>query len=144
MKKILLAILTLILALAVIVPACSSSTSDNTTAFCNSLQNLAVAYANVKNLNATTTVDQAKQSINQLQSAWDATVSAKGNLNASKFSDLQNSYNQLKSSLGGLSGSQTVAQAWPTVQAAFTSFQANLDAVRTTTCHFTPTATSSP
>jgi hypothetical protein len=58
--------------------------------------------------------------------------------------DLQNSYNQLKSSIDSLSGSQTVAQALPSIQAAVQTFDANLNAIRTTTCNFTPTNTATP
>jgi hypothetical protein len=141
MKKVLLSLLILVLAIAVIVPACTSSTSDNTQAFCQSLQNLAAAERNVKSINANTSVDQAKQYYQDLQNAWTATVNAKQNLNVSKYNDLENSYNQLKSSLDSLSGSQSVSQALPSIQAAVTTFEANLNAIRTTTCNFTPTST---
>ncbi len=141
MKKLLLALIISILIVAAVVPACSSSTADNTTAFCNSLQNLAQAEAQVRSINANTSVDQAKQYYQNLQNAWSATVQAKQNLNVSKYNDLQNSYNTLKSSLDGLSGSQTVAQALPSIQSAVVTFDANLNAIRTTTCNFTPTST---
>ncbi len=141
MKKILISLFILLAIVAVAVPACSSSTADSTQAFCTSLQNLAGAALNVKSINASTSVDQAKQYQANLQSAWNDTVNAKKDLNVSKYNDLQSAYNQLTSSLGSISGSSTVAQALPSIQAALTSFNANLDAIRTTTCSFTPTKT---
>jgi hypothetical protein len=143
MKKLLVLLVVMLMVVgAVVAPACSSSsTASDTTAFCNSLQNLATAEVQVRSINASTSVDQAKQYYQNLQDAWSATVNAKQNLNVSKYSDLQNSYNELKSALGGISGSQTVAQALPSIQAALVTFDANLNAVRTTTCSFTPTAT---
>ncbi len=141
MKKLLLSLVILILVVAAVVPACSSSTSDNTAAFCSSLQNLAAAEAQVKSINASTTVDQAKQYNQNLQNAWNDAVNAKGNLTVSKFQDLQNAYNTLKSSLDSVSGSSTVAQALPTIQSALATFDSNLNQIRTTTCTFTPTAT---
>jgi hypothetical protein len=144
MKKLLLLLVLVMLMLVgtVVAPACtSSSTASDTTAFCNSLQNLAAAEAQVRTINASTSVDQAQQYYQDLQDAWSATVEAKQNLNVSKYSDLQNSYNELKSSLDGISGSQSVAQALPSIQAALVTFNADLNEIRTTTCSFTPTST---
>ncbi len=143
MKKILFSVIILLLIVGLILPACSSSTSDTTAAFCNSLASLAQAEAQVRSINATTTVDQAKQYQQNLQNAWNDVVNAKKDLTVSKYSDLQNSYNQLISSLSGISGSSTVAQALPSIQSAVATFDSNLNSIRQTTCSFTVTPTGS-
>jgi hypothetical protein len=139
MKKLLISLVILVALALITVPACTSSTSDNTQAFCQSLATLAVAEANLKSINATTSVDQARQYLQAFQSAWNDMVNAKQDMAVSKYSDLQNSYFQLTSSLNSMSGSQSVAQALPTIQAAVVSFDANLNAIRTTTCTYSPT-----
>jgi hypothetical protein len=144
MKKIYFLVVSLLLIVAVVVPACSSSTEDNTQAFCQSLQELAAAEANVKSINANTSVDQARQYKEELQTAWNNTVNAKKDLSISKYNDLESSYNQLASSLNSISGSQTVAQALPSIQTAAATFDATLNEIRTTTCSFTPTSTTTP
>jgi hypothetical protein len=137
-KRILVSLVILLAIVATVVPACSSSTADNTQAFCNSLGNLAAAEANIRSINASTTVDQAKQYYSALQTAWNDVVNAKKDLTVSKYNDLQNAYNQLAASLSGLSGSSTVAQSLPTIQAAMSTFDANLNSIRTTVCNVTP------
>jgi hypothetical protein len=139
-KTILLSLLTLLLVGGMLLPACSSSTQDNTQVFCDSLAALAKAEANVRSINASTTVDQANQYRQDLKNAWNDTVNAKKNLTVSKYNDLEASYNELASSLNGLEGSQTVAEALPSIQSAMATFDANLNEIRTTTCSFTPTS----
>jgi vacuolar-type H+-ATPase catalytic subunit A/Vma1 len=123
-----------------VLPACSSSTEDNTQTFCDSLAALARAEANVRSINANTTVEQADQYRQELKNAWNDAVNAKKNLTVSKYNDLEASYRELESSLNSLEGSQTVAQALPSIQAAMATFDANLNEIRTTVCSYTPTS----
>jgi hypothetical protein len=122
-------------------PGLRQRTEDSTAAFCQSLQELAVAEANVRSIDVNTSVDQAKQYGQELQTAWNNMVSARQNLAVDKFDELQNAYNELRSTIDGLSGEQSVAQALPTIRTALTTFEANLNEIRTTVCSITPTST---
>jgi cell division protein FtsX len=141
MEKIGLSLLIILLVMAVILPACTTSTTESTEAFCDSLQELAAAWANVESIDANTSVDQVRQYEEELRTAWDNMINARADLEYARFQEFEAAYRELADSLGQISGDVTVAEALPSVQAATTTFEAELTEIRTTVCDFSPTAT---
>ena len=141
MKKIVLSLLIVLLALAVILPACTTTTSESTQAFCDSLQELAAAWSNVESIDANTTVDQVREYEDELQSAWDNMLSARADLAYDRYQEFEAAYRELTDSLNQISGETTVAEAMPAIQSATTTFEAELTQIRTIVCNFSPTAT---
>ena len=97
--------------------------------------------ANVESIDANTSVDQVRQYEEELRTAWDNMINARADLEYARFQEFEAAYRELADSLGQISGDVTVAEALPSVQAATTTFEAELTEIRTTVCDFSPTAT---
>ena len=131
-------VLCLVLGAASALSACSSddssSVSDAKATFCQSLVDVKQSEAAIADLNADSTVDDAKSAVADLGSAVTAAKSAADAVGQAEADTLQSAYNDLKSSLDSISGSDTLADAAPDVVKAAATFQAQLQALRSKNC----------
>jgi hypothetical protein len=143
MKKFLSLFFVFMLALAplALVPACQQpSTADQEQVFCQSLQKLASSAAQVRAINITTGVDEAKSRAQDLRNAWSDVVNARKNLAVARFNDLQTAYDQVQFALNTLQGTQSVRESLPAISNAVTTFDSTLSEIRFTVCKITPTS----
>ena len=131
-------VLCLVLGTMSALSACSSddstSVSDAKATFCQSLVDVKQSEAAIADLNADSTVDDAKSAVADLESAVKAAKTAGNAVGQAEADALQTSYDDLKSSVGSISGSDTLADAAPAVVKAGATFNAQLEALRSKNC----------
>jgi PBP1b-binding outer membrane lipoprotein LpoB len=114
MKK----ILALVLAMAFVVAACSSSTEDSVETYCDDLGTLQTSLQSLAALDATATIDQVNEAKDAVKSAYDATVASAQDVDDAVLSDLEDAQGTWQDSIDAIPGDATVDQALQALQAA--------------------------
>lgn len=138
MKKISIALLLIAVLSAGITIGCSDNKSSEEV-LCDSLSELNVAVQNVNSITIGTSIDQAQEYQDQLQSAWEDTANAAKDVAYDRWDEVQAAYDDLISSLDNISGETTILQALPSIQAALNEFWASLDEMESVECNSTDT-----
>jgi hypothetical protein len=123
----------LVLAMAFVVAACSSSTEDTVEAYCDDLGTLKTSLQDLTALSTQSTMDDVDSAKQAVSDAYDATVSSADAVDGSVASELEDARNTWQSTVDGIPSDATVDEAMTTVTAAdeafLTSVNATLDKV---------------
>jgi len=118
MKK----LIVLVLAMAFVVAACSSSTEDNVETYCDDLGTLKTSLQDLTALTAQSTMDDIDSAKKAVSDAYDATVSSADAVDASVASELEDARNTWQSTVDGIPSDATVEDAMATVTTADEAF----------------------
>lgn len=136
MKNIGIALLLIAVLSAGIIIGCSDDKSSEEV-LCDSLSELNVAVQNVNSITIGTSIDQAQEYQDQLQSAWEDTANAAEDVAYDKWDEVKAAYDDLISSLDSISGETTIQQALPSIQAALNEFRTSLEEMESVECNST-------
>lgn len=123
MKK----LIVLVLAMAFVVAACSSSTEDTVEAYCDNLGTLKTSLQNLTSLSAQSTMDDVDSAKKAVSDAYDATVSSADAVDSAVASELETARNTWQSTVDGIPSDATVEEAMTTVTAADEAFLASVN-----------------
>jgi hypothetical protein len=129
MKK----LIALVLAMAFVVAACSSSTEDSVQTYCDDLGTLQTSLQSLAALDATATIDQLNDAKDAVKTAYDATVASAQDVDDAVLSELEDAEGTWEDAIGAIPGDATVEQALQSLQAAdaayLTSVNGTMDKV---------------
>lgn len=123
MKK----LIVLVLAMAFVVAACSSSTEDSVDTYCDDLATLKTSIQDLTALTASSTMDDVDAAKQAVTSAYDATVSSAGDVDAAVASELEAAQSTWQSTVDGIPSDATVEEALTTVQTADAAFLSSVE-----------------
>lgn len=124
MKK----LIVLVLAMAFVVAACSSSTEETVETYCDDLGSLKTSIQALSTLSAESTIDDVNAAKDDVKSAYDATVASAGDVDAAVLSELEDASNTWQSSVDAIPSDATVEDALATVVAADEVYLTSIDA----------------
>lgn len=116
------------LALGALVACGGPQTPAATASFCQSLTQLNTAIGTASSVNASTTVNQAKEAANNVQKAWDDTKKAAANLQSARVNDLQQAYDNFRKTVDSVPGSATLGDSATQVASAASTFRTTAQA----------------
>jgi PBP1b-binding outer membrane lipoprotein LpoB len=123
MKK----LIALLLAMAFVVAACSSSTEDTVETYCDDLGTLKTSLQDLTSLSAQSTMDDVDSAKKAVSDAYDATVSSADAVDSAVASELETARNTWQSAVDGIPSDATVEEAMTTVTAADEAFLASVN-----------------
>lgn len=124
------ALLSAILALSLLAAACSDSVADSAEDVCTSLEGLQDTVDQIGGADVSAdslTVDNVQNAVSEVESAVDDVQSAESDLSDSLKSQLQDDFDTLKSSIQGISGDSTLAEAGEDAVSAVAAFKTSWD-----------------
>ena len=127
-------ILFLTLILTLILTSCKSSSSDPKKAMCDSLVALNTAIQGTKTITASSSLDQVKQSGQQLEDAWVNVQKTTKKIKEPALSDVRDSYKEIVKSLRSAVDATTLQQAVTTIQGSTPKFDAAYTKISSTDC----------
>ncbi len=122
------AVATLVLA------GCQPTVGDAKAEFCKSLKAVGTAVDGVKALTPTSTVEEVQTATKALEDSWTAMKKSAETLKEVQLQETEAAYNEMVSSVKGISDQASVAMAVNGAQAAAAKFEVAYKAINTTVC----------
>lgn len=122
MKK----LIVLVLAMAFVVAACSSSTEDTVEAYCDDLGELRTSLQSLSALTAQSTVDDVNNAKADVKSAYDNTVSAAGAVDEAAAGEIEDAQNTWQSTVDAIPSDATVEEAMSSITTANDAYMGSL------------------
>ncbi|NTU82826.1 MAG: hypothetical protein HGA45_26245 [Chloroflexales bacterium] len=132
MKRIMLAIAALLVALVLAACATQTTVPQATTAFCSSLGTLDQAVTSLNALGSSATIGQVKEAQKAVDQAFDATAAAAATVKEAKVDQLQAAQKDLQQTVNSIPDTATIDQAKATIAPKLLAVTNAAQAVRTT------------
>ena len=133
-RRILIPILLLII-LAVIASACQPSVSDAKQQFCDHLNKVNAAVDKLQNLDANSSVEDAKQAKKELEDAWQNFTKAADQLKGVQADASEDAFNAVQKDLeDSISGESTLGESAQKISASAQKLAAAPKVINTTVC----------
>jgi cell fate (sporulation/competence/biofilm development) regulator YlbF (YheA/YmcA/DUF963 family) len=128
--------LLLTLVLAVFLAACGQpSVADAKQQFCDSINNLNTALDKLQNVDANTSLDEAKQAKEEVAKAWDELAKSSKLLKQVQLAASEDAYKQVTKAVDdAVSGETTLGDSAKTIAAGAKQLSTQLKAINTTIC----------
>jgi hypothetical protein len=124
MKK----LIALVLAMAFVVAACSSnSTEDAVDTYCDDLGTLKTSLESLNELTAQSTVDDVNNAKEAVKSAYDATVASAENVDGAVAGEIDTAQSTWQSTVDAIPGDATVADSLTAIQTADAAYLASVN-----------------
>lgn len=118
------------LLMSLLVAACTASVSDSADQLCSSLEALQGTMEQIAGADAnpdSTTIESVQDAAQEVESAVEEVQSAEVDLSDSLKSELQENFDELQSSIQGISEDMTLTEAGQAVASALTTFRQSWD-----------------